>query len=80
MGTINIEIKSRVRVLKKSKKRKKNVKKFLKRGKKETKRKKLKKKMQKNVLYCVADFNPFKDVKIGSFRAGQIWAVKNETG
>jgi len=23
--------------------------------------------MQKDVLYCVADFNPFKDVKIDKF-------------
>jgi len=50
-----------------------------KRRKKERNEEKLKKKMQKDVLYCVADFNPFKDVKIGSFRAGPICAVKNES-
>jgi len=41
-----------------------------KRGKKERKDEKLKKKMQKDVLYCVADFNSFKDVKIGEISRG----------
>jgi len=43
---------------------KKNDKKFLKRGKKERNEEKLKKMMQKDVLYCVADFNPLKGAKI----------------
>ena len=67
MGSLDIEPKSRVDILKKSKKRKKNDKKFLKAKKKERKEEKLKKKMQKDVLYCVADFNSYIGVKMGSF-------------
>jgi len=70
LGTLDIELKSRVGVLKKSKKRKKTQQKFLKRGKKEKNEEKLKKMMQKDVLYCVADFNPFKNVKIGKVSMG----------
>jgi hypothetical protein len=47
LGTLDIELKSRVGILKTSKKRKKNNKKFLKGGKKEKNEEKLKKKMQK---------------------------------
>jgi len=36
-----------------------------KRGKKGKKEEKVKEKLQKDVHYCVADLNPFKDVKIG---------------
>jgi len=28
--------------------------------------------MQKDVLYCVADFNPFKDVKIGNVERAKV--------
>jgi hypothetical protein len=60
--------------LKKSKKRKKSYKMTKKRGKKEKKGEKLKKKMQKDVLYCVADSNPFKDVKIGKVERAALGA------
>jgi len=74
-GYLNIELKSRVGILKKSKKRKKNDKKFLKRGKKERKEEKLKKMMQKDVQFVVCFQNRAFSRCIGriDYCAGSNW-------
>ena len=78
LGTLIFEPKSRVGVLKKSKKRKKTYKMTKKRGKKEKNEEKLKKKLQNDTFYCVFLVkiaqplqNPYSMLKLAKFCGGK---------
>ena len=67
LDTLIFELKSRVGILKTSKKRKKSDKKFLKRGKKERKEEKMKKMMQKVLQFAVCFQNRAFSQLVGRF-------------